>query len=145
MVMNIRVLTPDRVICSTTADEVILPGLTGQVGVLDGHATLITALDTGLLRIKLADKWTPIILCGGLAEIDSNRVTVLVNDVEELVAVELSEATKELEKATSAIENAETSKARLDASVELKKATARLEGIRFYLYFELKISHHIFT
>ena len=32
MVMNIRVLTPDRVICSTTADEVILPGLTGQVG-----------------------------------------------------------------------------------------------------------------
>ncbi len=37
MVMNIRVLTPDRVICSTTADEVILPGLTGQVGVLDGH------------------------------------------------------------------------------------------------------------
>ena len=32
MVMNIRVLTPDRVICSTTADEVVLPGLTGQVG-----------------------------------------------------------------------------------------------------------------
>jgi F0F1-type ATP synthase epsilon subunit len=33
MVMNIRVLTPDRVICSTTADEIVLPGLTGQVGV----------------------------------------------------------------------------------------------------------------
>jgi F0F1-type ATP synthase epsilon subunit len=49
MVMNIRVLTPDRVICSTAADEVVLPGLTGQVGVLDGHAALITALDTGLL------------------------------------------------------------------------------------------------
>ena len=55
MVLNIRVLTPDRVICSTTADEVVLPGLTGQVGVLDGHAALITALDTGLLRIKLDD------------------------------------------------------------------------------------------
>jgi F-type H+-transporting ATPase subunit epsilon len=52
MVMNIRV-PPDRVICSTTADEIVLPGLTGQVGVLDGHAALITALDTGLLRIKL--------------------------------------------------------------------------------------------
>jgi len=131
MVMNIRVLTPDRVICSTTADEVILPGLTGQVGVLEGHATLITALDIGLLRIKLADKWTPIILCGGLAEIDSNRVTVLVYDVEELISVELTEATTDLEKATLAIENAKTSKARLDASVELKKATARLEGINY--------------
>jgi F-type H+-transporting ATPase subunit epsilon len=97
MVLNIRVLTPDRVICSTTADEVVLPGLTGQVGVLDGHAALITALDTGLLRIKLDDKWTPIILCGGLAEIDSNRVTVLVNDVEELVSIELKKATARVE------------------------------------------------
>ena len=131
MVMNIRVLTPDRGMCSTTADEVILPGLTGQVGVLDGHAALITALDTGLLRIKLNDKWTPIILCGGLAEIDRNRVTVLVNDVEELINVELNEATQELEKATLSVENADSSKARLDASVELKKATARLEAINY--------------
>jgi F-type H+-transporting ATPase subunit epsilon len=131
MVMSIRVLTPDRVICSTKAEEVILPGLTGQVGILEGHATLITALDTGLLRIKLAEKWTPIILSGGLAEIDSNQVTVLVNDVEELSSIELNEATKALEKATSAIENAETSKSRLDASIELKKATARLEGINY--------------
>jgi F-type H+-transporting ATPase subunit epsilon len=131
MVLNIRVLTPDRVICSTTADEVVLPGLTGQVGVLDGHAALITALDTGLLRIKLDDKWTPIILCGGLAEIDSNCVTVLVNDVEELVSIELSEATQKLENAAVAVENAETSKARLDASIELKKATARVEAINY--------------
>jgi F-type H+-transporting ATPase subunit epsilon len=58
MIMNIRVLTPDRVICSTTADEIVLPGLTGQIGVLDGHASLITALDTGLLRVKLDNKWT---------------------------------------------------------------------------------------
>jgi F-type H+-transporting ATPase subunit epsilon len=131
MVMSIRVLTPDRVICSTKAEEVILPGLTGQVGILDGHATLITALDTGLLRIKLAEKWTPIILCGGLAEIDRNQVTVLVNDVEELSSIELNEATKALEKATLAIENAETSKSKLDAAIELKKATARLEGINY--------------
>lgn len=131
MVMNIRVLTPNRVICSTTADEVISPGLTGLVGILEGHAALITALDTGLLRIKLNDKWTPIILCGGLAEIDRNRVTVLVNDVEELVSVELNEATKELEKATLAVENAESSKGRLDASIELKKAIARLEGMNY--------------
>ena len=131
MVLDVRVLTPDRVICTTMADEVILPGLTGQVGVLNGHATLITALDTGLLRIKLEDKWTPIILCGGLAEIDRNRVTVLVNNVEEFVSVDLSEASKEVEKAILAVENAETSKSRIDASEELKKANARLEGMNY--------------
>jgi F0F1-type ATP synthase epsilon subunit len=64
--------------------------------VLDGHAALITALDTGLLRIKLNENGPSFY---GLAEIDRNRVTVLVND-EELTNIELSEATKELEKAT---------------------------------------------
>ena len=131
MVLNIRVLTPDRIICTTAADEVVLPGLTGQVGVLNGHATLITALDTGLLRIKLENKWTPIILCGGLAEIDENRVTVLVNDVEEIGSVELSEATAELEQATLAVENAKTSKAILDTTMNLKKATAKVEALNY--------------
>jgi F0F1-type ATP synthase epsilon subunit len=63
----------------------------------------------------------PIILCGGLAEIDRNRVTVLVNDVEEL-NVELSRSYKELEKATLAVEKKEKA-ARLDAS-ELKKSNS---------------------
>jgi butyrate kinase len=45
----------------------------------------------------LNEKWTPIILCGGLAKL-IEIVTVLVNDVEELTNIELSEATKELEK-----------------------------------------------
>ena len=129
--MNIRVLTPDRIICSTTADEVVLPGVTGQIGVLDGHASLITALDTGLLRIKLDQKWTPIILCGGLAEIDRNQVTVLVNDVEELISLELSEVTDQLQKATVAVETAETSKARLEATIDLKKAAARVEAMNY--------------
>ncbi len=129
--MNIRVLTPDRIICSTTADEVVLPGVTGQIGVLDGHASLITALDTGLLRIKLDQKWTPIILCGGLAEVDRNQVTVLVNDVEEIVALDLNEVNEKLKAAKLEVENAETSKIRLDAILELKKAAARLEALTY--------------
>ena len=131
MVMNIRVLTPDRIICATKADEIILPGLTGQVGILAGHATLITALDIGLLRIKFDNNWTPILLCGGLAEIDQNRITVLVNGVEEFSNIELGSAAAEVEKATLAIEEANTSKERLDALDELKKANARLEGINY--------------
>jgi F0F1-type ATP synthase epsilon subunit len=73
------------------------------------------------------------------SEIDRNRVTVLVNDVEELTN-ELSEATKKIRKATLAVENAETNKARLDASVELKKATARLEAVNYlkvFYYFKI--------
>jgi len=131
MVMNIRVLTPDRIICSTTANEVVLPGVTGQIGVLEGHASLITALDTGLLIIKLDQKWTPIILCGGLAEIDQNQVTVLVNDVEEIVSLDLNEVNEKLKIAKLDVEKAETSKIRLEAVLELKKAAARLEAVTY--------------
>ena len=131
MVMNIRVLTPDRIICSTTANEVVLPGVTGQIGVLEGHASLITALDTGLLRIKLDQKWTPIILCGGLAEIDQNQVTVLVNDVEEIVSLDLNEVNEKLKISKLDVEKAETSKVRLEAVLELKKAAARLEAVTY--------------
>ena len=131
MVMNIRVLTPDRIICSTTANEVVLPGVTGQIGFLEGHASLITALDTGLLRIKLDQKWTPIILCGGLAEIDQNQVTVLVNDVEEIVSLDLNEVNEKLKIAKLDVEKAETSKVRLEAVLELKKAAARLEAVTY--------------
>jgi len=132
MSINIRVLTPNRVICSTTADEAILPGLTGQIGVLDGHAPLIASLDTGLLSIKIDKKWTPIILCGGVVEINQNRVTVVAGDVEELTTIlGLSEATKEVEKATLELEIADSGKARLDALVELKKARARLKAVNY--------------
>ena len=56
MSLIVRVLTPTRSICSTTADEVILPGLTGKIGVLEGHVSLVSSLDTGLLRIKVEVK-----------------------------------------------------------------------------------------
>jgi F-type H+-transporting ATPase subunit epsilon len=131
MTLNIRVITPDRIICSTTADEIILPSLTGQIGILEGHASLITALDVGLLRIKFEQKWTPIILLGGFAEVDRNQVTVLVNDVEEAPTIKLTNTAEELEKAFAAIENAETSKDKFEAAQNLKIASARVQALTF--------------
>lgn len=131
MVIDVKVLTPGRVICTTIADVVVLPGLTGQIGVLNGHVALIASLDTGLLRIKLDQKWTPIIVCGGLVEVCNDCVTVLVNDVEELFTVDLNEATNELKRATAAIESIEDSKDRIEASIELKKAVARVEAVDY--------------
>jgi len=131
MVMKIEVIIPNKIICKIQADEVILPGLTGQIGILTGHAALITALDIGLLRIKLNQKWTPIIISGGLAEINKDKVIILANDAEEVANIKLDEATKQLENITSSIETAQTSKERLDASIELKKAMARLEAVNY--------------
>jgi F-type H+-transporting ATPase subunit epsilon len=106
MTINIRVITPDRIVCSAIAEEIILPSTTGQLGILDGHAPLITALDIGVLRIKTDQKWTPIILFGGFAEVDQNQITILVNGVEEAEDLKLNDATIELDNATLALDNA---------------------------------------
>ena len=131
MTINIRVITPDRIVCSTTAEEIILPSTTGQLGILDGHAPLITALDIGVLRIKMDQKWTPMILFGGFAEIDQDQITILVNDVEEAASLKLAEVTDALEQATLAVENAETNREKIEASQNLKKASARVQAATF--------------
>ena len=131
MTINIRVITPDRIVCSTTAEEIILPSTTGQLGILDGHAPLITALDIGVLRIKMDQKWTPMILFGGFAEVDQDQITILVNDVEEAASLKLAEVTDALEQATLAVENAETNREKIEASQNLKKASARVQAATF--------------
>jgi F-type H+-transporting ATPase subunit epsilon len=131
MTINIRVITPDRIVCSTTAEEIILPSTTGQLGILDGHAPLITALDIGVLRIKMDQKWTPMILFGGFAEIDQDQITILVNDVEEAATLKLDEVTVALEQATLAVETAETNREKIEASQNLKKASARVQAATF--------------
>jgi F-type H+-transporting ATPase subunit epsilon len=139
MTINIRVITPDRIVCSTTAEEIILPSTTGQLGILDGHAPLITALDIGVLRIKMDQKWTPMILFGGFAEIDQDQITILVNDVEEAASLKLDEVTVALEQATLAVENAETNREKIEASQNLKKASARVQAATFFILIFKKV------
>tara|TARA_B110000977_G_scaffold43925_1_gene59638 strand:- start:2229 stop:2630 length:402 start_codon:yes stop_codon:yes gene_type:complete len=131
MTINIRVITPDKIVCSAIADEIILPSTTGQLGILDGHAPLITALDIGVLRIKTDQKWTPIILFGGFAEVDQNQITILVNGVEEAENLKLNDATIELDNATIALDNASTNREKIEASQNLKKASARVQAATF--------------
>ena len=79
MTLNLRVLAPDQSVFDGSADEVILPSTTGQVGILTGHVSMLTALDSGVLRLREGTTWTAIALSGGFAEVEANEVTVLVN------------------------------------------------------------------
>ncbi len=56
MTLTVRVIAPDRTVWDENADEVILPSTTGQVGILTGHAPLLTALDTGVSAGSLEEQ-----------------------------------------------------------------------------------------
>ena len=72
MTISLKVLAPNQNVFEGEAEEVILPSTTGQLGVLPGHISLVTAIDIGVLRLRINSKWVSIALMGGFAEIESD-------------------------------------------------------------------------
>ena len=68
MTLNLSVLTPTRIIWNSEVKEIILSTNSGQIGILPNHAPIATAVDIGLLRIRLTDKWVTVALMGGFAD-----------------------------------------------------------------------------
>jgi F-type H+-transporting ATPase subunit epsilon len=134
MTLNILVMAPDGLIWDQVVEEVVLPGKTGQIGVLEGHTPLVTSLAIGVLRIKVEEKWSYKIALGGFATILNNQVTVLVGGVEDLPSdnVQLEEADRLLKEANEAFETLSRSsndkKEILQASQFVKVAKERIKG-----------------
>ena len=129
MSLNVRVITPDKVVWDAMADELILPSSTGQIGILTDQAPLLTALDIGFMRLKSDAGWTSIVLMEGFAEVDENKVTILCNGAEEGSSIDLKTAQDELEKVTLLVDEATTKKEKIEATIELRKAKARLQAV----------------
>ena len=129
MSLNVRVITPDRIVWDANAEELILPSSTGQLGILTDHAPLLTALDIGVMRLKGDTGWTSIVLMEGFAEVEDNKVTILCNGAEEASSIDLKTAQDELEKVTLLVDEATTKKEKIEATIELRKAKARLQAV----------------
>jgi len=129
MSLNVRVITPDKVVWDAAAEEIILPSSTGQLGILADHAPLLTALDIGVMRLKNDGNWTSIVLMEGFAEVENNKVTILCNGAEEASLINKTAAQEELERVTLLVDQAETKKEKIEATIELRKSKARLQAV----------------
>ena len=133
MSLILRVLAPDRNIFDGSTDEVILPSTTGQLGILPGHVSLLTALDIGVLRVRRDNNWSSIALMGGFAEVEANSVTVLVNAAELGSSIDTLTAESEFELARAELDRLESqgvSPERIKAKQSLSMARARLQASR---------------
>ncbi|NES18176.1 MAG: F0F1 ATP synthase subunit epsilon [Symploca sp. SIO3E6] len=131
MTLTIRVVAPDKILWDSEAEEVILPSTTGQLGILTGHAPLLTALDIGVMRVRPGKDWVPIALMGGFAEVEDNEVTILVNAAERGETIDKGEAGKALEEAQVRLAQAESGEDRqekIQATQAMKKARARFQA-----------------
>ena len=129
MTFNVRVISPDKIVLDVDAEELILPTSTGQLGILTDHAPLLTALDIGVMRVKTETGWNSIVLLEGFAEVEANKVTVLCNGAEEVSSINLKTAQDALEKIILLVEETTTKKEKIEATIELRIAKARLQAL----------------
>ena len=131
MALNVKVITPDKTVWDDQAEEIILPSTTGQLGILSGHAPLLTALEVGVLRVRPSKEWKTIALMGGFAEVEENEVKILVNGAElgddidkEAARTKYQEAQTRFQK----VENSDDRQEKIQAENSMRKARARFQA-----------------
>nr|YP_010444742.1 ATP synthase CF1 epsilon subunit [Schizaea fistulosa]UTJ90255.1 ATP synthase CF1 epsilon subunit [Schizaea fistulosa] len=128
MVLKLRVMAPNRTVWNSEVREIVLPTSSGQIGVLPNHAPLLTALDIGVLRMRYDEQWSTMALMGGFAMIDTNQVTILVNEAEQANEIDPEEARKTFQMARADLVKAEGKKQIIEAGSSFRRAKARLEA-----------------
>ena len=132
MTLQFSIITPDRIFLNSQADEMILPTNTGQMGVLTGHAPLITALDIGVLLYRSKKKWIALALMGGFALIQQDNITVLVNEAEDAQTIHPQEAQQAFEVARREYLQATNPKQKVSANFAFKRAQARYQVFKVF-------------
>ena len=130
MVLQVSIITPDKIFWNNEAEELILPTNTGQMGVLANHASLITALDVGVMLIRREKEWTPLALMGGFALVKQNQIIVLVNEAESSSTIDAVEAENSFTLAQQQLKEAQDQKQKVEANFAFKRARARYQVIQ---------------
>nr|QHB78931.1 ATP synthase CF1 epsilon subunit [Diplazium poiense] len=128
MVLNLRVMAPNRIVWNSEVWEIASSTNSGQVGILPNHAPLLTALDMGVSKIRHDGQWSSMALMGGFAMIDNNQITILVNEAERATEIDPDEARRIFKMAQADLAKAEGKKRVIEANSALKRAKARLEA-----------------
>lgn len=128
------VVTPERQLLQETVVEVTIPGLDGELGILPGHAPLITELGIGELRYRTSASGgtVPLSILRGFAEVLPDRVTVLAETAERAVEIDLSRAEAALARAQKRLASNDTNIDWDRASIALQRAVIRIQIARKY-------------
>ncbi|RME22911.1 MAG: ATP synthase F1 subunit epsilon [Deltaproteobacteria bacterium] len=128
--LHVEIVTPGAVAWKGEATEVQVPGLLGEMGVLDGHAQVLALTRTGVVRLQLEGGATETLIVGpGFAELTPLGVTMLVDMVEPAGTVDHATAQRDLEAAEAALAQAQDgTDAWREAEYRAELARARLSA-----------------
>src|SRR5277367_3190595 len=127
--IELQIVTPERHVLQATVQSVEIPGKEGYLGVLPGHAPLITELGVGILAYREGTENHFLTVINGYAEVLPDRVIVLAEISEKAEEIDVQRATAALERAKSDTPKAGSTEADWDrANAAIERATARLQA-----------------
>jgi F-type H+-transporting ATPase subunit epsilon len=124
---QLEIVTPEKKVVDTAAEEVQIPGKNGYLGVLPGHAPLITELAVGEIRFRQHSTEQRLAVAWGFAEILPNKVTILAESAERPSEINVERARKAKERAEQRLTSGDTSVDVERALDALHRAQARLD------------------
>ena len=121
--LELEIVTPERPVLRETVDEVIVPALGGELGILPEHTPLISQLQTGVLTYRKDNDRKSILVSGGFVEVLPSRVSVLADIAERPEEIDVERAMRARERAEKRI----AAGAQGSADVDVKRAQLKLE------------------
>src|ERR1700747_1657417 len=124
---QLEIVTPEKKVVETAAEEVQIPGKNGYLGVLPGHAPLITELSVGEITYRENSTEQRLAVAWGFAEVLPNKVTILAETAERPAEINVERARKAKERAEQRLTSGDTS-VDVDRALDaLHRAETRLE------------------
>jgi F-type H+-transporting ATPase subunit epsilon len=124
---QLEIVTPERMIVKDVAEEVQIPGTDGFLGILPGHAPLITELSAGELSYRNGGNTYRFAVAWGFAEVLPDRVTILAETAERAEEINVPRAQADKKQAEQNLADGKSEEDFVKAEGELKYAGARLE------------------
>jgi F-type H+-transporting ATPase subunit epsilon len=124
---QLEIVTPEKMVVRDVAEEMQIPGKNGYLGVLPGHAPLITELAVGEITYRNANITHHLAVAWGFAEVLPDKVTILAETAERADEVDVNRAQAAKQRAESNLTKATTEEEFRKVSGDLLRAETRLE------------------
>jgi F-type H+-transporting ATPase subunit epsilon len=124
---EIEIVTPEKMVVRDVAEEAQVPAKNGYLGILPGHAPLITELAIGEITYRTAGTTTHIAVAWGFAEVLPNKVTILAESAERAEDIDVKRAEEAKQRAEERLRAGHSDVDFNRALNALKRAESRLQ------------------
>ena len=110
MSLTLEIVTPEARVYSDTIDNVVIPTVEGEIGVLPGHLPLLSQVADGELRVTKGNSVETLVIGDGFVQVQGDKVSILAEHAIEESAINEDAVEQAMQRAQSALKEAKDSK-----------------------------------